>query len=166
MKDLKKWDMRMLGLAQFISGWSKDPSTQVGAVVSRPDWTVASLGYNGFPRGVPDLLEFYEDREKKLDLVVHGEMNALLSAREPLHGYTIHVWPPAYGPSCARCAVHIIQAGIKRVVGVRCAPLEDSRWEESCRRAAWLYEEAGVELKMYNQRDLTWLPAYNQQAGP
>jgi hypothetical protein len=32
-----KWDRRFLGLAAEVAGWSKDPSTQVGAVIVRPD---------------------------------------------------------------------------------------------------------------------------------
>jgi deoxycytidylate deaminase len=32
---LDKWDSRFLSLAKYISTWSKDPSTQVGAVIAR-----------------------------------------------------------------------------------------------------------------------------------
>jgi deoxycytidylate deaminase len=39
---------------KVAEGWSKDPSTKVGAVIVRPDLTVASIGYNGFPRGMSD----------------------------------------------------------------------------------------------------------------
>jgi dCMP deaminase len=104
------WDKRFLELAALVGGWSKDPSTKVGAVIVRPDRTIASLGYNGFPRGVDDT---YKDREHKLLRTVHAEMNAILSAREPVNGYTLYVTPLC---PCSNCAAAIIQSGIKRIV--------------------------------------------------
>ena len=50
----KFWDMRFAQLAKLVSLWSKDPSTKVGSVIVRPDKTIASVGFNGFPKGVPD----------------------------------------------------------------------------------------------------------------
>lgn len=142
-----KWDLRFLDMAQLVSTWSKDPSTQCGAVIVRPDRTIASTGFNGFPKGCSDAEELYADRETKYARVVHAEMNALLHAREPLMGYTLYSWPPNFGPSCDRCSAHIIQAGITRVVHM----LETSddfasRWKESIDRGLQMYEEAGVEV--------------------
>ena len=89
----EKWDGRFLDLATFIAEWSKDPSTKVGAALVRPDRTIAAVGFNGFPRGVLDHVERYEDRPTKYEMVVHAELNALLSSRESLEGYTIYVAP-------------------------------------------------------------------------
>ena len=50
----EKWDRRFLALAEHVADWSKDPSTKTGAVIVRPDRTIASMGYNGFPRGMAD----------------------------------------------------------------------------------------------------------------
>ena len=146
----KTWDIRFLNLAYVVSGWSKDPSTRVGAVIVRPDKTVASIGFNGFPRGASDEQHLYEDRRIKYERVVHAEMNAILHAREPLHGYTLYVWPPGPGPTCARCAAHILQTGITRVVGILLdeGPMSE-RWKVSCDIALGLYREAGVEVDMY-----------------
>ena len=49
-----KWDIRFLEMAKLVASWSKDPSTQVGAIAVR-NRTVIAQGYNGFPRGVDDL---------------------------------------------------------------------------------------------------------------
>ena len=49
-----KWDLRFIGLAQHISTWSKDPSTKVGCVVVGEDREIRSTGFNGFPRGIDD----------------------------------------------------------------------------------------------------------------
>ena len=50
--DRDKWDRRFLKIAREGATWSKDPSTQVGAVIVDQDQRVVSLGYNGPPRGV------------------------------------------------------------------------------------------------------------------
>lgn len=157
-----KWDRRFLELAKYISLWSKDPSTQCGAVIVRPDRTIASVGYNGFPRGCDDSPELYADREAKYARVVHCEMNAILSAREPLQGYTLYTWPFL---TCDRCAVHVIQAGIDCVVACTCPEDKKERWGEMFKRAHALYAEAGVgvlELDMRHEwpqhtaRDEDW----------
>ena len=75
----EKWDRRYLDIAKSVSQWSKDPSTKVGAVLVR-DNRIVSVGYNGFPEGVDDSEERYNNRELKYDLVVHAEVNAIISA--------------------------------------------------------------------------------------
>lgn len=111
-----KWDMRFAQLASTIAGWSKDPSTKVGAVVVRPDKTVASIGYNGFPAGMEDKPEWYADRDEKLKRVIHAEHNALKHCEhENITGSTIYVYPLR---PCIKCARKIYERGITRVVTV------------------------------------------------
>ncbi len=143
--DIEKWDSRFLGLAAHISSWSRDPSTRVGAVIVRPNKTIASLGYNGFPRGVDDDPARYKDRTTKYKLVVHGEANAIVAAEESLHGFTIYTWP---FPPCVDCAGLIIQAGITRVVAPRPTAEEFERWGDSMTTAGMMFNEAGVENVM------------------
>lgn len=142
------WDLRFLQLARHVSQWSKDPSTKVGAVIARPDNTVASLGYNGFPRYVADDPALYADREEKLDRIVHAEANAILTCQERrLYGHSLYVWPPASCPTCARCATMVIQSGIRRVVHHSWAGQGlDDRWAASFQRALDMYQQAGVEI--------------------
>src|SRR5271156_3347902 len=109
----REWDVFYLNMARYIATKSKDPSTQTGAVIIRPDGSPASFGFNGFPRGMNDAPELYADREKKYSRTVHCEMNAMIFARQDLKGGTLYTWPFA---SCDRCAVHMIQAGISRFV--------------------------------------------------
>lgn len=144
-KKTKKWDQRFLDLAFLVASWSKDPSTKVGAVIVRPDRTVASLGYNGFPRGCSDAKEIYEDRPKKYSRVVHAETNAILSPRERLDGYTLYITHT----SCDRCATNVIQSGITRVVFGE--EPDASRWKEATDSALEMYEEAGVLVSIHNE---------------
>jgi len=142
---IDKWDIRFLDLAKHVAQWSKDPSTQTGAVIVRLDRTIASVGFNGFPRGCSDAEELYADRNMKYIRTVHCEMNAALAAREPLHGFTLYTWPFM---SCDRCAAHMIQAGIKRCVAPACPPHLQERWKDSLASASAILAEAGVELEL------------------
>jgi dCMP deaminase len=141
------WHRRFLELAEHVAQWSRDPNKKVGAVIARPDKTIASLGFNGFARGVADDLERYEDRLLKNEMVVHAEMNAILHAREPLHGYTLYVWP--FHP-CARCAAAIIQSGIKTIYSLAA---ETQNWKDSITLAQTMFQEAGVTVIVMDKLD-------------
>lgn len=143
---MDKWDKRFLDLAKFIAQWSKDPSTKVGAVIVRPNKSICSVGYNGFPIGVNDSKERYENRDIKIQLIQHAEKNALNFATENLNGYTMYTWPFA---SCSQCAGAIIQRGIKRCVAPKLNPMSDlgKRWNESLKLTKETFEESGVILE-------------------
>ena len=141
------WDSYFLRIAAVAASKSKDPSTQVGAVIVRPDRTIVSVGYNGFPRGVADTPERLNDRPTKYSLVVHAEMNAILSARESLEGYTLYTVP--FMP-CDRCFVHVIQSGIKRVVFPPATQSQKDRWGEAFARVRRLAAEVNISLIEYS----------------
>jgi len=133
------WDSRFLEMARLVSTWSKDPSTQVGAVITRGKFVV-SLGFNGHPKGVADTPERLEIRENKYRTIIHAEMNAILTAKQDLEGCTVYVWP--FMP-CSQCGSAIVQAGIKRVVSLKS---NNERWTESFAFTSDIFTEAGVEL--------------------
>lgn len=139
----EKWDTRFMELAMMVSQWSHDPSTKCGAVIVRPDKTIASLGFNGFPRGIKDSLERYAERALKLQYVVHAEMNAILSSPQSVKGFTLYTWPMC---PCERCAMHVIQAGISRVVTVQASAETELRWQASFNLTRSAFHEAGVAL--------------------
>lgn len=134
-----RWLNHFMQMCKLVASMSKDPSTKVGAVIIRPDRTVASTGYNGYPRGCKD--DDYHNRERKYQRVVHAEMNAILTAREPLAGYTLFVWPL---PPCNRCIPHIIQTGITRLV---LPPIQRMHsWYEPSIEAQAMAAEAGLTV--------------------
>lgn len=143
---MDKWDHDFLDLAEW---WglkkSKDPSTKVGAVIVRPDRTVASMGYNGLPRGVEDAHDRLFHRPTKYLMTVHAEPNAIAHSREPLHGYTCYTWP---FPPCSQCAALLIQCGIKRVIAPTPAPGLAERWTDSLSATVDMFKEAGVKLEI------------------
>lgn len=137
-----KWVGRFATMAAHVAEWSKDPSSQVGAVIVRPDKTIASVGFNGLPRGVNDDPARLGDRDTKLRYTVHAELNAILAAKEPLTDYSIFVWP--FQP-CSGCAAAIIQAGISTVYCPK-SP-ETSRWAESFTAARTMFRESGIVIR-------------------
>ena len=139
----KEWSDKYMRLAKEISSWSKDPRRKVGAIVVGEDGQILSQGFNGFPRGIKDNPERLNNRERKHNLMVHGEMNAIYNATlngVSLKNSTLYV----YGlPTCNECAKGIIQVGIKKVVAMR--PKEyNGRWDESIKSASALFNEAEI----------------------
>lgn len=141
-----KWDIRYLKLAQEVSTWSKDPSSQIGAVAIGHKGQVLSQGYNGFARGVrEDLAPRWELKEWKYKFIVHAEMNAIYNATYngvSLDGATLYIWGL---PCCSDCAKGAIQVGIKRVV----MPKKDypERWLKSFKLSETMFREAGVSYE-------------------
>lgn len=141
------WDRRFIRLAKEYSTWSKDPSTQVGAVAVDPKTKrVLSGGYNGFPRGIEDTEERLNNRDLKHSLVVHAEMNLIYNATRSgvsLEGAHLYVWGL---PVCSECAKGIIQTGISTVfVAESCVDLKPF-WTDSWNRTKEMCNEAGIFL--------------------
>ena len=137
-----KWDQRFIRVAREVSSWSKDPSKQIGAVIVK-DKRILATGYNGFPRGIDDADYRYNNRELKYELIVHAEMNAIYNATYngvSLDGATMYV---SGLPCCNRCALGLIQTGIKRVV-MQGNP-DDPRWADSWKMSMDLFNETNIE---------------------
>lgn len=136
---MNKWDNRFMQMAALIASFSKDPSTQVGAVITQGR-KIISLGFNGAPSGVLEPTE----RDVKILRTLHAEVNAVLFAARDLRDCTIYVTHPP----CAQCAALIIQTGIRRVVFA--PPSDDflSRWRENHVEAMRMFNEAGVTVDL------------------
>jgi dCMP deaminase len=136
-----KWDRRFLDMTSHPKSWSKDPSTQVGALLVSHDRRTIIVGYNGFPSRLSDHESLYEHRPTKYGRILHAEENAVINARQSVEGFTLY--SPV--PPCTHCALIVIQAGIARCVVH--TPTEDimSRWGDSIANARELFAEAGVE---------------------
>ncbi len=107
-----KWDRRYIELARTIARWSKDPSTKVGAVLVRPNNSVASAGFNGFPPWHDDSPELYLDGDYKYKRVVHAEGNALNFLGQTASGFALYI----SSPCCPDCVERAAEAGASRIV--------------------------------------------------
>jgi dCMP deaminase len=135
-----RWDKRFLQLAKLVSGWSRDTSTQCGAVITDSRKRVLSIGFNGFPQGMDDNPALYADREQKYSRIVHAEMNALLFANAIPENASLYVYPLL---PCDRCVVQLLQAGIRRFVSVECSPERAERWRDALDRSCRYINECG-----------------------
>lgn len=143
---MTNWSKRYLNLAKEVSTWSKDPSRKIGAIAVGSKGQILSQGYNGFPRGIDDTLERYNDRETKYKYVVHAEMNVIYNATfngVSLDGASLYV----YGlPVCSECAKGIIQVGIKNVV-IFTDDTVPTVWIDAYNLTNDMFKESGVQCE-------------------
>ena len=136
-------------LAREAARMSKDPSTKIGVVLVK-DRRVVGTGFNGFPPGIADD-ERLHDREEKYELVVHGEMNAILQAGAAARGSTWYLIGYK-APPCRNCTKHLIAAGVVRVVC--CGIPTPERWQANLEAADATLAEAGVGMAYLELGDL------------
>ncbi|HMM00318.1 MAG TPA: dCMP deaminase family protein [Bacilli bacterium] len=140
------WDEYFMGIALLSTFRSKDPSTQVGAVIVDNDNKIVSVGYNGMPIGMDDDAlpwEHGEGLESKYLYVCHAEFNAILNTRNgsALKGCKLYVtlFP------CNECAKAIIQSGIAEII------YADDKYADSVTTIASkkMLAMAGVKIRAY-----------------
>ena len=143
MRKVISWDEYFMSLAHLSAVRSKDPSTQVGAVIVDSNNKVVGLGYNGFPRGCDDK-EFPWEREgefldTKYAYVVHAELNAILNANKLIDNCRLYV---SLFP-CNECSKAIIQSGIKEII------YESDKYKDldQFKASKKMLEKAGVKLR-------------------
>jgi len=141
---MTKWTERFLDLAEHIGTWSYDPRTKLGAVIADDRNRIISIGYNGFPRGVADKVERYEDRPTKHLFVAHAERNALDNSPMSVEGCTLYV--PLL--PCNECAKSIIQRGITKVVSYHPDREDTFNWDITMQ----MFHEAGVVLHLVHKK--------------
>jgi dCMP deaminase len=147
---LKPCDRFMLSAA-LISQRSKDPSTQVGAVIVNDDQRIVAEGYNGMCNGISDDAGLWgkgnaDPTKNKYMYVVHAEANAIVRAEMSCKGFTMYC---THFP-CHECAKLIIQKGIKRIVYTK-------SWghdKDTGAVSRYLLETCGVEIIKYEGASL------------
>tara|TARA_S200000501_G_scaffold260332_1_gene244320 strand:- start:710 stop:1171 length:462 start_codon:yes stop_codon:yes gene_type:complete len=146
--NMNKWDYRFIKLAKEIASWSKDPSTQVGAIAVNKKRIIAT-GFNGFPEGIEDDQKRLENREIKLSFMIHAEKNLIYNATTygiSLKGSTVYI----YGlPCCSECFKGLIQVGVSKIV----MPNIDEHgknWKENCEFVKINMKDVGIEIYEYN----------------
>jgi len=142
-----KWYRRFLQIAKEVSTWSKDTSTQVGCVITSPDFVLKQTGYNGFPRGANDNVPARHERPLKYRWFEHAERNAIYNAARSGDRLSGCILFCRLVP-CMDCARAIVQSGIKLVVVEGDDKNEEhrKRWEADHILAKELFSETGVLL--------------------
>lgn len=101
----------LINMAKAASEASKDPSTKVGAIIARPDGSIASSGYNGFVKKCNEAFMTHEKPMKYL-LVRHAEKNAISHCLDQdMSGYIMYI---THAP-CNECLKDILHEGIREI---------------------------------------------------
>jgi deoxycytidylate deaminase len=160
-------DSRYMGEAWLKAAFSKDPSTQVGAVIidrNNIPWEVATMGHpsliddNSFSweRPAPDFLGL-----SKYDLVVHAEINAMDHCQgNDLTGATLYV---------TACLVLIVCWRLSTSSYIESFTFDfQSSLSSSLQNAAWrdksfaMAQRAGIQLEKFTG-NLNWIPEWVQR---
>lgn len=143
------WEEYFMALVKLSEHRSKDPSTQVGAVITDMYNKIISIGYNGMPNGLSDdEMSWERDSKNELDnkyfYVCHAELNAIANSNINLKGTIIYV---SLFP-CNECAKLIIQHGIKKVV------YYDDKYAnlDSTIASKRMFDKAGIEYIAYEKK--------------
>jgi dCMP deaminase len=137
-------------LANTVKLKSKDKYTQIGAVIVGKDGEIVSTGYNSFPRGLDDGLDYRQDRPEKYYWFEHAERNAIYNAARigvSTKGTTMYL---SCGLPCADCARGIIHSGVKRIFCERVDVTKGELWKESQERSWDMFMETGVKVCFYD----------------
>lgn len=133
MRSVPGWDRYFMEIAKTVASRSKDPDTQVGAVLVDTDNHVIGTGYNGFSPGIPDSDTLWK-RPTKYDYVVHAEANCLLhSVQKPRNAKIYTTMYP-----CKDCAKLLAASGVKEIVFL------DDKYESGI--ASELILSAGIKI--------------------
>ena len=155
-KDNISWDEYFMAVAKLTSMRSKDPNTQVGAVIVSEDNRILSIGYNGSPNGYEDEMFPWARIGEKLNTkylyVVHAERNAILNYRGNRRDFEnakiyVDLFP------CNECAKEIIQSGIKEVVYLSDKYANTEETISSKR----LFDVCGVKYRQINEEKVLTL---------
>jgi dCMP deaminase len=120
----REWDIYHILASQIVARRSKDPTTQVGAILVDKLEREIGFGYNGFPKGISDAEFPWDDKPREKDApelplheskhayVVHSEKNAILnSSFIKLHNHKAYLTHfPEY-----KAVQSLIQSGIAQI---------------------------------------------------
>jgi dCMP deaminase len=144
------WVEYFLGVAEQVKLKSKDKNTKIGAVIVGEDNEILSTGYNSFPRGLNDDIEFRQLRPQKYFYMVHAEINSIVNAARTgvsIKNSTIFL---TCGVPCADCTKGIINSGIKKVYCREiCTTSNKEKWDEHQKISLEMLNECGVEVIYY-----------------
>jgi dCMP deaminase len=145
------WDRYFLDLCEAVSKRSTCDRGKTGCVIVK-DRRIMTTGYVGSPTGLPHCDEVGHDMRKVFDdsgnvsqhcvRTLHAEQNAIIQAAKfgiSLDGATLF----CKMTPCRRCAMMIINSGIKRVVCEKHYHADKDTIE--------LFKLAGIELVVINE---------------
>lgn len=100
------YDEHIMQLALNVSKLSKDPSTQVGCVITNSAKEILSVGFNKLKDYVPikDIGYVYDNKHIKRYASTHAEIMALSRLKETNEELSVYITHP----SCIICTVELV----------------------------------------------------------
>lgn len=152
-----------LGLAFWMAAKSKDPDSQMGAVIISAENTPLGWGYNGPPADIDDNEVDWNrpspedpDGPSKYDWMEHAEENAIDFCSGSAHGATIYVT----AKPCKRCMRKIVKKKIKRVVYFPYKPTDPNsmfnKEKDTFSMSDKIAKKGGVQLVEFKGK-LSWI---------
>lgn len=140
----------LLTLAEHTKELSKDRSTKIAVFIIDENYTIRSIGYNGFVRGVNDYVDARHERPEKYYWAEHAERNSIYNAVRS-HADIRDCWMlMTCDIPCADCARAIIQSGLKGIILREnhsvVSAASKSMWDEHAIRAKQMFEETGLKV--------------------
>lgn len=124
-QDYLQWDDYFMATALLSAQRSKDPVTQVGAVIVNEDNRIVGIGYNGFPSkcedddfpwykasDTKDIVDDFDPIHDKKMFVVHAEANAILN-RNCANLKNTRLYTTLF--PCNECTKLIVQSAISKI---------------------------------------------------
>lgn len=136
-----KWLEQCASLAKTFS---KDKSSQIGAIVVNYWERIRVTGYNGFVTGADDADDDLHTRPQKYLWTVHAEANAIANAAADgvaIRGCKLYTSMSV----CSRCAPLIVQAGIGEVISYAPDDLKNFLHTNAETRLMWQNESRVAE---------------------
>lgn len=144
-----------MGLAFLMAAKSKDPHTQMGAVIVSPENIPLGFGYNGPPKNIDDEVIDW-NRPYKYDYIEHAEENSIEHSTGCLKGATIYVT----AKPCKKCMLKIVRKQIKKVCYFCHKPNDSGSMfavdQETFDKADEIAELGGVILEPFTG-NLNWI---------
>ena len=151
-----EWDYYFMKMVYLVALKSKDPSSKIGAVLVNTN-RVVSTGYNGFPIGVNDLPQRYDNRETKYKFICHAEANSVLAAAR-FGISTLNTTLYTQSVPCNECCKSIIQGGIKEIVCHSLWKKMKQKWIDSQEISDIMLKECGITVRYID--DVLGVKAY------
>ena len=144
-----------MGMAFWAAAKSKDPMTQIGAIIVDENNAPLGWGYNGPPRPINDN-NINWDRPDKYDYIEHAEENAIDHSMGNVHGATLYVT----GKPCKKCMLKIVKYGIRQVIYYPLQKLSDNSSmlanDKEMQKTEEIARMGGVILTSYSG-NLNWM---------
>lgn len=131
---------KALPFARCAAAMSPDPSTKVGAAVVDHEGNVVGCDCNRFPTNLPIRPGDLENRERKLQRMVHAEVNALRIAGS--QGYLL----VSTAVPCAACALAIASHSTILEVAYSPEPDYERRWLDNILVGLEILRDTGVRV--------------------